>query len=183
MLQLKFFGLGGQGVVTAAKMLSYAVSLCEGKYAITVPSYGHERRGAPVYTSIIVDENPVLLNCFVYEPDIVLAMDDALLDKGVDVSAGKKPGTILVLNTGDPAKLERFKKLGFSKVYHVDGTHVALKNIGRGIPNGAMLGALARTGIVSIDSVEKAIDDSFGPKAGPKNKAAAREAYENIRQA
>ena len=183
MLQLKFFGLGGQGVVTAAKMLSYAVSLCEGKYAITVPSYGHERRGAPVYTSIIVDEVPVLLNCFVYEPDIVLAMDDALLDKGVNVAAGIKPNTILVLNTNSAEKLERFKKLGFAKVYHVDGTHLALKNIGRGIPNGAMLGALAKTGIVSIDSIEKAIDASFGPKAGPKNKAAAREAYESIQHA
>jgi 2-oxoacid:acceptor oxidoreductase gamma subunit (pyruvate/2-ketoisovalerate family) len=183
MLQLKFFGLGGQGVVTAAKMLSYAVSLCEGKYAITVPSYGHERRGAPVYTSIIVDEKPVLLNCFVYEPDIVLAMDDALLDKGVDVGAGKKPGTILVLNTGDASKLARFEGLGFASILHVNGTKIALKHIGKGIPNGAMLGALARTGIVSIDSVEKAIDDSFGPKAGPANKAAAREAYESIERA
>ena len=65
----------------------------------------------------------------------------------------------------------------------MDGTHLALKNIGRGIPNGAMLGALAKTGIVSIDSIEKAIDASFGPKAGPKNKAAAREAYESIQHA
>ncbi len=56
MIKLKFYGLGGQGVVTAAKMFSEAVSLYEDKYAITVPAYGHERRGAPVNTSIIMDE-------------------------------------------------------------------------------------------------------------------------------
>jgi len=181
MLQLKFFGLGGQGVVTASKMLSYAVSLCEGKYAITVPSYGHERRGAPVYTSIIVDAKPILLNCFVYEPDIVLAMDDALMDKGIDVSQGKKKKSILVLNSGSPEKIAAYKKLGFSKMYYVDGTQIALKHIGRGIPNGSMLGALASTGIVKIDSIESAIMNSFGPKAGQLNGAAAREAYESIK--
>jgi 2-oxoacid:acceptor oxidoreductase gamma subunit (pyruvate/2-ketoisovalerate family) len=183
MLQIKFFGLGGQGVVTASKMLSYAVSLCEDKYAITVPSYGHERRGAPVYTSIIVDDVPVLLNCFVYEPDIVLAMDDALLAKGINIAEGKKPASVLVLNSGDPKKIEDFKKLGFSKMYYVDGTGLALKHIGRGIPNGSMLGALACTGIVKIDSIEKAIVESFGPKAGPLNSAAAREAYECVKAA
>ena len=183
MLQLKFFGLGGQGVVTASKMLSYAVSLCENKFAITVPSYGHERRGAPVYTSIIVDSKPILLNCFVYEPDIVLAMDDALMDKGIDVSQGKRKASILVLNSGNPEKIAAYKKLNFSKMYHVDGTHIALKHIGRGIPNGSMLGALAAIGIVKIDSIESAIMEHFGPKAGKTNGAAAREAYESIKSA
>jgi 2-oxoacid:acceptor oxidoreductase gamma subunit (pyruvate/2-ketoisovalerate family) len=183
MLQIKFFGLGGQGVVTASKMLSYAVSLCENKYAITVPSYGHERRGAPVYTSIIVDDVPVLMNCFVYHPDIVLVMDEALLEKGIDVSQGKKDNSVLVLNSVDTQKIADFKKLGFAKMYHVDGTSIALKHIGRGIPNGSMLGALACTGIVKIESIEKAIVENFGPKAGPLNSAAAREAYECITQA
>lgn len=182
MVQLKFFGLGGQGVVTAAKVLSHAVSLYENKYAITVPSYGHERRGAPVYTSIIIDEDPVLLNCFVYEPDIVLAMDDGLPDKGVDLSAGIRPGSILVINSTGGERLERYRRMNFASVRYVDATRIALGQIGKGIPNGAMLGALAGTGVVSIESIERAIDETFGPKAGPKNRAAAREAYEHIRQ-
>jgi 2-oxoacid:acceptor oxidoreductase gamma subunit (pyruvate/2-ketoisovalerate family) len=181
MLQLKFFGLGGQGVVTAAKMLSYAVSLCEDKYAITVPSYGHERRGAPVFTSIIIDDKPVLLNCFVYEPDIVLAMDDALMEKGIDVSEGKNKTSVLILNYDNPVKIAAYKKLNFSKMYYVDGTQIALKHIGKGIPNGSMLGALACTGIVKIESIESAILDHFGNKAGKLNGTAAREAYENIK--
>ena len=181
MLQLKFFGLGGQGIVTASKILSSAVSLCENKYAITVPSYGHERRGAPVYTSIIIDSKPILLNCFVYEPDIVLAMDDALMDKDIDVSLGKKKKSILVLNSANAGKIAAYKKLNFSKMYYVDGTHIAIKHIGRGIPNGSMLGALACTGIVKIESIESAIMDNFGPKAGKLNAQAAREAYESIK--
>ena len=65
MKRLKFYGLGGQGVVTAGKVLSSAVSLHEAKYAITVPAYGHERRGAPVFTDVVMDDKPVLVNCFV----------------------------------------------------------------------------------------------------------------------
>jgi len=164
-------------------MLSHAVSLCEDKYAITVPSYGHERRGAPVYTSIIIDESFVLLNCFVYEPDIVLVMDDTLMDKGIDVSQGKKKASILVLNSGVPEKIAAYKNLDFHKMFVVDGTQIALKNIGRGIPNASMLGALAYTGIVKIDSIESAIMEQFGPKAGKLNGAAAREAYENVKVA
>jgi len=68
-------------------------------------------------------------------------------------------------------------------MYYVDGTHIALRNIGRGIPNGSMLGALAGTGIVKIDSIESAIMEHFGPKAGKTNGAAAREAYENVKSA
>ena len=93
MIQLKFYGIGGQGVVTAAKLLSKAVSLYEDEYAITVPSYGHERRGAPVNTSIIVDREPVLLNSFVYEPDIVVVFDPELIHKKVNVAEGIHPNS------------------------------------------------------------------------------------------
>lgn len=101
MIKLKFYGLGGQGVVTAATIFSEAVSLYEDKYAITVPAYGHERRGAPVSTSLVMDEKPVLVNSFVYEPDIVLVLDPTVNEKGVDVSGGIHDESILVLNSED----------------------------------------------------------------------------------
>lgn len=178
MIQLKFFGLGGQGVVTAAKILSEAVSLIEGNYAITVPAYGHERRGAPVNTSIIVDNEPVLQNCFVYEPDIVVVMDTTVIEKGVDVAGGVHKDSILVLNTADAATAQKFKGMGFKKVYYADGTALATAETGRGIPNGSMLGVLAKSGVVSIDSVAAAVEHSFGKKAGAANAKAARRAYE-----
>lgn len=182
MVELKFYGIGGQGMVTAGKILSEAVSLYEGKYAITVPSYGAERRGAPVNTSIILDDEPVLVNSFVYNPDIVLVSDPTIIKKGVDVSEGIHEDSILVLNTEDEKVLDSYKKYNFKEIYYVDATRIALDNIGKGIPNGSMLGALAATGIVKIDSVESAIKITFGEKAGEKNARAAREAYEQTKK-
>lgn len=178
MIKLKFFGLGGQGIVTAAKTLSEAVSIYEEEYAITVPAYGHERRGAPVNTSIIIDSKPVLLNCFVYEPDIVLVSDASFLTREVDISAGISSDAVLVLNTGDESVARQFKeKFGFKEVYYGDATSVAVRNIKRNIPNSAMLGILARTGIVKIESVMAAVESVFGTRAGSANADAAKEAY------
>lgn len=180
MIKIKFYGLGGQGIVTAAKIFSEAISLYEGKYAITVPAYGAERRGSPVNTSIIVDDEPVLLNSFVYEPDIVLVADHTIIEKGVDISEGINEDSILVLNTEDENVLNTYKKYNFKEIYYVDGTKIALEYIGKAIPNGSMLGALSATGLVKIESVEKAIKTVFGEKAGDKNAKAAREAYKKI---
>jgi 2-oxoacid:acceptor oxidoreductase gamma subunit (pyruvate/2-ketoisovalerate family) len=179
MINIKFYGLGGQGVVTAAKALSVAVSIHEDKYAVTIPAFRHERRGAPVYTDIRIDDVPVLANCHVYEPDIVLVMDETITEKGIDISAGKHPDAFLVLNTADKSAAESYRdKYGFKDVYYVDATTCAINNIGRNIPNGAMLGALAKTGIVDIKSIESALKEIFGERAGDKNARAATEAYQ-----
>lgn len=179
MQRLKFYGLGGQGVVTAAKVLSTAVSIHEDQHAVTIPAYGHERRGAPVYTDVMVSDEPIKLNCYVYEPDIVLVMDPVIMDKHVNVGAGKHQDTVLVLNTADPAVAKLYADTyGFAEVWYVDGTQVALDTIGRSIPNGSMLGALARTGVVKVESLEEALKELFGKKAGEMNANAARKAYE-----
>ncbi len=179
MYRIKFYGIGGQGAVTAAKVLSQAVSIYQDEYAITVPAYGHERRGAPVYAHIIVDKEPVMLNCYVYEPDIVVVFDETIMEKNVNVGEGCHDGTILVLNTNSADVVEKYRKTyGFKEIYWSDGTGAALRNIGLSIPNSAMLGALARTGVVDIAAVEHAINDSFG-KVGEKNVKAARDAYEH----
>ncbi len=183
MIKLKFYGLGGQGVVTAGKVFSEAVSLYEDKYAITIPAYGHERRGAPVNTSIIMDEDPVLVNSFVYNPDIVMVMDPTVIDKGVDIGEGIHENSVLVLNTEDEKVLKRYKDYDFKEIYYVDGTKIAFENIGRRIPNSSMLGALAGAGLLKIDSVEKAIKSVFGEKVGDSNAKAARDSYQQIRKA
>ena len=179
MQKIKFYGVGGQGAVTAAKVLSIAVCLYQDEYAVTVPVYSHERRGSPVYAHIIVDDQPVLLNCYVYEPDIIVVFDDNLLDMGVDVAEGCTEDTVLVLNTARPEMVDKYRRAcGFRRICVCDATGAAVKNIGLNIPNSAMLGALARTGVVSIDAVCSALRDSFG-KVGEKNVDAARDAYED----
>lgn len=183
MINVKFYGTGGQGVVTAGKVLSQAVSLYEDKYAITVPAYGHERRGAPVNTSIIIDDEPVLVNSFVYNPDYVMVLDPGVLIHKVPVGAGIHENSVLVLNAEADSVIDKFRAFGFKQIYAVDATGLAMKHIGMPIPNGAMLGALAATGLVGIESINKAINYFFGEKAGEKNGKAAREAYNNIRKA
>lgn len=179
MKKIKFYGIGGQGAVTAAKVLSIAVSVHQSEYAITVPAYGHERRGAPVYAHIIVDDKPVLLNCYVYEPDVIAVFDDKLIDMGVNVGEGCTEDTVMVLNTKDSEMVARYRKeYGFKTIYACDANDAAIKNIGVDIPNSSMLGALAKTGIVTIDAVTAAVVEAFG-KNGEKNGGAAKYAYEH----
>jgi len=180
--QIKFYGIGGQGVVTAAKILSIAVSIYEDEYAITIPSYGHERRGAAVYTDIVIDKEQIKMNCCVYEPDIVVVLDDTISNKNVNVANGINKDTILVINTGDKKVAEKYHKLGFKKTFWVDATQIAIDNIGLNIPNGSILGALSKTGVAPIDSIEKAIIDFWGTKAGTKNASAAKVAYERTEE-
>ncbi len=183
MKQVKFYGLGGQGAVTASKMLSAAVSLYEDQYAITVPAYGHERRGAPVHADIIIDDAPVKMNCFVYTPDIVVVMDSAIPDKNVDIAEGCSEDTILILNTDSEEIKEKYKsEYVFKKIFYVDATGIAIECTKREIPNASILGALAKTGIVSVEALEKSIMDTFGEKNGVTNSKAARLAYERTKE-
>ena len=182
MTRIKMYGLGGQGVVTAAKILSVVVSVYEDKYAITVPAYGHERRGAPVYTDMVIDEERVLQNCYVYEPDLIVIFDDGLIDKKVDVGAGSHDDTVVIINTTNDETVNRYKEaFGFKNVFKVGATDIAVKNIGLNIPNSAMLGAIAKSGYAKIESVEKAVTEYFGAKGGDKNATTARESYEDTK--
>ncbi len=184
MNQIKFHGVGGQGVVTAAKVLSIAASLYEDDYAITVPAYGHERRGAPVTTDIIIDKEPVLTNCYIYHPDMVVVCDPAAMENGIDVGKGIKENTVLVLNTDSEELAKAYmEKFGFKKAYYVDATAIAVETIGLNIPNGSILGAIAATGTVSLESVKKALNDFFGAKGGAKNGISAEQAFARIKEA
>ena len=179
MYKIKLYGLGGQGVVTAAGILSHAVSIYEMKYAKTVPAYGHERRGAPVFSDVMVDDKPILLNSFVYEPDIVIVFDASVMEKGIDIGKGIHEKTLLVINTDQDDVLTRVKeKYSFQRIYYVNATKIAVENIGRNIPNGPMLGALVNTGIVEIDSIKKSLAEFFKQKGGEKNVKAAEQAYQ-----
>jgi pyruvate ferredoxin oxidoreductase gamma subunit len=169
MKQIKIYGLGGQGVVTAAKLLCEAVAIHENAHAQAIPAYGHERRGAPVYADAIISSEPIKMKGFVYAPDYVVLFDDSVIDKGIDVMAGTSAGTTFIVNAE-----KRNEKYPFGRhpLYLVDAQSVALKALGRHIPNTAMLGALAGAGIVGIDAIKKAIESKFGAAAADNVKAA-----------
>ena len=178
MKQIKFYGLGGQGVVTAAKIFVEAVAIGEGKYAQSIPAYGHERRGAPVYSDAFVSDEPIKVKSFVYDPDYVVIFDLAVLDKGVDVMVGTHPSTVFVIN-GDCVLPEY--PFASHQVYFINARQIALDVLGRDIPNSAVLGAMAGTGLVGKTAAVEAVRKFFG-KAGDINAEAAKQACDGLRK-
>jgi len=172
MIEVRFHGRGGQGAVTAARLLAEA-AFNEGKYCQAFPSFGAERRGAPVLAFTRIDNKPIRIRTLVYEPNYVVVLDPTLLEV-INVAAGLKRGGTIVLNAKDvPEELKSVK------VATVDATAIALEFLGAPITNTAMLGAFAKaTKLVSLNSLIKAVEGYFGNKLAEKNVAAVKAAYE-----
>jgi pyruvate ferredoxin oxidoreductase gamma subunit len=178
MFQVRIHGRGGQGVVTAAEMLSVA-AFQEGRHAQAFPSFGSERTGAPVVAFCRIAEREIRLREPILEPDALIIQDLTLLHQ-VEVFSGLKPGGYVLLNTGRTfADLGLKEFLREARACAVPATELALKHIGRPLPNAALLGAFAAlTGALRLASVEAAIHDKFSGKVAAGNAAAARAAFE-----
>ena len=177
---MRIHGRGGQGVVTAAELLSIA-AFREGRHAQAFPSFGSERTGAPVVAFCRLDTRPIRLREPVGQPDAVIIQDPTLLHM-VDVFAGlARDGYILVNTSRDLEALglaEFVRERRPDRIATVPATELALRHIGRPVPNAALLGAFAAlTGEVGLDAVAEAIAESFGEKLARANIAAASAAY------
>lgn len=177
MKQIKLFGLGGQGIVTAAKVFAKAVAIGEGKNAMSIPAYGHERRGAPVYSDLIISEEPIKLHSFVYEPDVVVIFDLSVIEKGVDVMAGTSKDTLFVINS---SSIPADAPFAGHTVRYVNAGAIALETLKLNIPNTTMLGAMAGAGLCGLDAMKDAIVASFA-KAGELNAKAAERGYNELK--
>ena len=178
MIETRFHGRGGQGAVTSAELLALA-AIQEGKFAQAFPSFGPERRGAPVMAFSRVAEKQIRIRSQIYEPDVVLVLDSSLLDI-IDVTEGLKNGGTLVVNSNASVKelAGRFHFKGTLSA--VDASSIARKHIGRPITNTTMLGALIRaTEIVDIRSIIDPLHHRFGGIAA-KNEDAMMAAYEQV---
>ena len=179
MYEVRFHGRGGQGAVMAAQALASA-AVIEGDYAVAFPFFGAERRGAPVLAFARVDKDHIYGKTQVYEPDIIVVLDERLIEL-VNVIQGLKPDAMAIVNSKkkpEDIDLGREMKAGV-----VDATTVALEVLGAPITNSAILGAFAKTtGELKIESIEEGIKDIFGRRIGEelaeKNAKAARRAYE-----
>jgi pyruvate ferredoxin oxidoreductase gamma subunit len=186
MFQVRIHGRGGQGVVTAAELLSVA-AFTEGKHAQAFPSFGSERTGSPVVSFCRIDDKEIRLREPILEPDALIVQDPTLFSV-TNVFEGLKSSGYLLVNTGkDFAGLNiaaAAAKLPSSNARTVPATELALKYIGRALPNAVLLGAFAAlTGVVQIHSVASAIRQAFPGKIGAANIAAASAAYEAISRA
>lgn len=175
MIELRFHGRGGQGAVTSAEIVA-TVAIDEGKYAQAFPSFGPERRGAPVIAFARIDEMQIRDRTAIKTPDVVMVLDPTIM-RIVNVAAGLKKNGFLVVNTSkDPANIR--KATGFEgQLATVNATGIAMKEIGRAITNMVMLGALIKaTGMIEPEGVERIIEKRFGPVVGGKNIKAFRRA-------
>jgi len=179
MLEVRFHGRGGQGAVTSAELAAQA-AIEEGRFAQAFPSFGPERRGAPVIAYLRISDTQIRDRTAIQEPNVVIVLDPSLPGI-VPVGQGLKPGGSLVLNSSHtPAKLhEEFGLTG--RIAAVDANHIAREEIGRVITNTTMLGAFVKaTGIVSMDSLTAAIQRRFGHIAGRNIKAFQRAHEETV---
>ncbi len=174
MIEIRFHGRGGQGAVTAAQILAKG-AFFDGKYAQAFPYFGVERRGAPVMAFTRIDDKKIRLRSQIYEPDYVIVQDSTLLDV-MNITGGLKKDGVVIINTNkDDINFEGYK------TYAIDATGIALDILGLPIVNTAILGAFAgATSQVSIESIKKAIMDSFPKKLAEKNAKTAEVAYETI---
>jgi pyruvate ferredoxin oxidoreductase gamma subunit len=183
MFQVRIHGRGGQGVVTAAEMLSVA-AFGEGHNAQAFPSFGSERTGAPVVSFCRIDNKEIRLREPIMEPDALIIQDPTLLHQ-VDVFAGfKDDGYVLINTTRTLSELglgELLKRCHPDHLCTVAATEIGLKHIGRPIPNVPLLGGFAAiSGIIKLNSVVEAINGRFSGKVAAGNIAAATEAYETV---
>ena len=183
MFQVRVHGRGGQGVVTGAEMMSVAAFL-GGRHAQAFPSFGSERTGAPVVAFCRMDDKEIRLREPIMQPDAIIIQDATLLHQ-VDVFGGlKKDGYILINTTRTFAELglgEFIKGFQADHLLTVPASELAMKNVGRPVPNVPLLGAFAALGgLISLDAVKRAIDDKFSGAVAKGNKLAAEEAYQIV---
>jgi pyruvate ferredoxin oxidoreductase gamma subunit len=164
MLEIRFHGRGGQGAVTSVELLALA-AINEGKFAQGFPSFGPERRGAPVMAFLRIDDKHIGLRCKIVSPDVVLILDPSLIRIQKPTGDLKSDGAI-VLNS-NKSHSEVRQEFGFKhKLALVDANTIAREVLGVPITNTTMLGALIKaTGVVEVDSLEEPLRERFGPLA------------------
>ena len=181
MFQVRIHGRGGQGVVTAAEMLSLA-AFDEGRHAQAFPSFGSERNGAPVVSFCRIDDRPIRLREPVAAPDALIIQDPTLLHQ-VDVFAGLRPDGYMLINTakslGELGLDEFVKDFRAERLLTVPASDLAREHTGRPIANAALLaGFAALSGLISLESVVLAIGEKLPARLVDGNVAAARDAYD-----
>jgi 2-oxoacid:acceptor oxidoreductase gamma subunit (pyruvate/2-ketoisovalerate family) len=178
MVEIRFHGRGGQGTVVASKILADAIAK-EGNYVQAYPEFGVERRGAPVFAFIRIDDKPIYDKSRIYTPDHVVVVDPSLVDV-IDVTEGLRDGGWIIINS--EKKSGEFNYPNKYKVATINATEIAVKHrLGtRAAPivNTAIVGAVVKIlKLAKIESVLEAVREDV-PTKPEDNAAAAKEAYD-----
>ncbi|MCK9276201.1 MAG: pyruvate ferredoxin oxidoreductase subunit gamma [Syntrophales bacterium] len=179
MVEIRWHGRGGQGAVTSVEMLALA-AIEEGKFAQGFPSFGPERRGAPVVAFNRIDNKQIKVRSGIYKPDVVVVLDPSLIGL-VNVTDGLKDDGILVVNTTkSPDEVKKEMKFP-GLVATVDAAKIAREELGVPITNTTMLGAVMKaTHLVKMESAESPLKERFG-RLAPRNIKAMARAYDELK--
>lgn len=180
MIEVRFHGRGGQGAVTSAELVALA-AIGLGKFAQSMPSFGPERRGAPVQAFLRVSDEPIRVRAEVTKPNIVVVLDDSLIHV-MNVTSGLKEKGLVVLNTKQPdADIRSVMKYN-ERLATVDALTIAMETLKVPITNTTMIGALIKaSNIIPFESIIPQIEKRFNPKLAERNITALKRAFEETR--
>lgn len=174
MQEIRLHGRGGQGLVKASHLV-VKTAVETGHYGQFIPFFGVERKGSPVFGFLRLSEEEIRRKTQVYEPDVLIILDDTLVHLPATYAGLKEGGTVVINSVHDAAALQIPEQAG--KVAIVDATTIAMEEIGRSIPNTAMLGAFAKaTGLADAGK----LFDNIAAEFGESNRAAAMRAYDAV---
>ncbi len=175
-IEIRWHGRGGQGAITAAKIVAEAAFRSGYGGAVMAPTFGTERRGAPVHTSLKIAHHKIHDLSPIETPDIVVVLDHMIMSE-VDVTAGLKPGGLLVLNT--PRPLARCRRDDYRVAVAPVNRIAEEAGLRRGIVNSGIIGAFGRaSGLIDLDVLADCIEREFVGKRPQENALAARMAWE-----
>ncbi|MDR1028303.1 MAG: 2-oxoacid:acceptor oxidoreductase family protein [Clostridiales Family XIII bacterium] len=188
MIEIRWHGRGGQGAKTAALLLADA-AFETGLHVQGFPEYGPERMGAPITAYNRLSDGPIRIHSNIYNPDLVVVVDETLL-KSVDVAAGlKDTGKLLVNTNSDPESVLRSFPGVKGDIWVIDAMDISIRTIGRNLPNTPLLSAVVRlTGIMGEEAFFKNMEKAFGEKFARKreviegNMRAVKEAWASVLQ-
>ncbi len=176
-IAIRWHGRGGQGAITAAKIVANAAFASGYGGVVMTPTFGTERRGAPVLTSLKISRNKIYDLSPITAPDMVVVLDHLLVEEA-GVTSGLKPGGVVIINTPRHPDAYPFKGM---KVATADVTTLAAGvGLPQGIVNTGIIGAFAKaSGLIGIDELAAAIEAEFKKSKPKRNAKAARTVYEN----
>ena len=175
LLEIRWHGRGGQGAVTSAELVAQA-AIGENRYAQAFPSFGPERRGAPVLAFDRVDQEPIRIRAEILQPDVIVVLDPGLLSI-MNITAGLKETGTVIINTKKSAKQIRSEFGIKGRLATVDATKIARELLGVPIVNTTMLGALIKaTDVIKLESTRKPLEKRFG-RLADKNFQSMERAY------
>lgn len=180
MKEIRFHGRGGQGIVTAAELLTEAAHL-EGRHVQSIPFFAAERRGAPVTSFARISEDEIYIREPVTRPDVIVSIDSTIW-KQVDITEGVKEDSVFFLDS-KKGREEISNDLEIdNEIYAIDAKGIARRILGQPITNTTILGALAsKLDIVTLESIKKVIDDRFDDEIARKNIEAVEAASKEVR--